>query len=170
VTTDTTDPRRRDGRPAEEERARLRARFGAVLADARRQAGLSQAALAVAIGSPRSTVARLEQGTRRPSTAMIESLAAVLTQAGGVWGSEPALRRRLSLAAGASLVQATPAGAARRGRRHEAFGRHSPAENERPLQILTLLSRTDPSGRVLPVEILFTEVPRDQAPAARRRR
>ena len=42
--------------------------------EARRRAGLTQAALAARAGVPQSTVARIETGTRSPSAAMVERL------------------------------------------------------------------------------------------------
>jgi transcriptional regulator with XRE-family HTH domain len=42
--------------------------------EARRRAGLSQAALAQRAGVPKSTVGRIESGARVPSTALVERL------------------------------------------------------------------------------------------------
>jgi transcriptional regulator with XRE-family HTH domain len=45
-----------------------------VVREARRRAGLTQAALAERAGVPRSTVARIESGARTPSVGLVERL------------------------------------------------------------------------------------------------
>ncbi|MDJ0867681.1 MAG: helix-turn-helix transcriptional regulator [Myxococcota bacterium] len=48
--------------------------IASIVREARRRAGLSQAALAEAAGVPKSTVGRIESGTRAPSTKLVERL------------------------------------------------------------------------------------------------
>jgi len=45
-----------------------------IVREARRRAGLSQAALAARAGVPKSTVGRIESGARSPSTDLVERL------------------------------------------------------------------------------------------------
>ena len=49
-------------------------RISSVVREARRRAGLSQGQLAERAGVPKSTVGRIESGTRKPSTEMVERL------------------------------------------------------------------------------------------------
>lgn len=48
--------------------------IASVVREARRRAGLTQAALAERAGVPRSTVARIESGARTPSVELVERL------------------------------------------------------------------------------------------------
>ncbi|MDJ0866260.1 MAG: helix-turn-helix transcriptional regulator [Myxococcota bacterium] len=48
--------------------------IASIVREARRRAGLTQAALAERAGVPQSTVGRIESGARTPSTEMIERL------------------------------------------------------------------------------------------------
>lgn len=86
--------------------------LGALLADVRTARGLSARALAAAIGAAPSTVTRIERSERRVSPAMLASLAAALAPD----DPEP-LQASLTAAAGHLLVDDTPGGARRRGRR-----------------------------------------------------
>ena len=48
--------------------------IASIVREARHRAGLTQAALAERAGVPKSTVGRIESGTRTPSTEMVERL------------------------------------------------------------------------------------------------
>ncbi|MCP5059910.1 MAG: helix-turn-helix transcriptional regulator [bacterium] len=48
--------------------------LASIVREARRRAGLTQAELADRAGVPKSTVGRIESGTRRPSTDLVERL------------------------------------------------------------------------------------------------
>jgi putative transcriptional regulator len=56
----------------------VKARRGERLAQARHEAGLSQQALGDKLGSPRSTIARIETGVTTPSLDMAFALSRVL--------------------------------------------------------------------------------------------
>lgn len=86
--------------------------LGALLADVRTARGLSASALAASIGAAPSTVTRIERSQRRVSPAMLRSLAAALSP-----DDPEQLLASLTSAAGHLLVDDTPGGARRRGRR-----------------------------------------------------
>lgn len=109
-----------DGRPDPAERERIRVSLGAVLRQARGEVGLSQRRLAALAGCHARSVERLEAGSRRPTTALLDALAQALVTPPG-WSVNrarvDAMRVRLAAAAGPSLVESTPGGARRRRRR-----------------------------------------------------
>lgn len=113
---------RQRGTPGPVERARLRARFGAVLRRERAAHRLTQRGLAALVGCDRRTVERLECGQLRPTTALVAALAQALAIPPG-WspaGRSEAVEQlgaQLAAAAGPSLVESTPGGARRRRRR-----------------------------------------------------
>jgi transcriptional regulator with XRE-family HTH domain len=86
-----------------EEKAQLRATLGVALRLERSNAGRSQAWLARATGADRSTIRKVEAGDRRPSGALLRSVASALDP------DDPRpLAARLCAAAGSSLARDTP--------------------------------------------------------------
>lgn len=63
--------------------------IASIVREARRRAGLSQAALAEKAGVPKSTVGRIESGVRTPSVALVERLVQAAGLEVGVSLSEP---------------------------------------------------------------------------------
>lgn len=115
------------GVPAPEERDALRRILGAEIRAMREQTGMSQWALACRAGCARTTVERLEVGTRRPTPSMLAALAVAhrrtippLVEDEQAVGA--ALRRLLD-AAGASLTEDTPGAVRRRERRLREAGK-----------------------------------------------
>lgn len=124
-----------------DERDHLARGVGALLATARREAGLSRAGLAAAAGCSQTMVNNLERGQRRPRRSFLAALAAVLAPADdGV-----ALTEDLVAAAGASLRPDTVASLRRRARAVEAARR----ARRRQARDTAAAGRTLPTARQL---------------------
>ncbi|NUW33421.1 helix-turn-helix transcriptional regulator [Nonomuraea sp. SMC257] len=114
------------GEPDAAEQAALAAGLGALIRARRIEAGLSQRQLAERAGSHRGSVSKLELGHRRPTVAMLKSLAAALHPADVEAARE--LYGVLVRAAGPSLTESTDQGLKRRLRRLENAARHRDAQ------------------------------------------
>jgi transcriptional regulator with XRE-family HTH domain len=106
---------RRAGVVTGPEREHLAAGFAAALRAVRLDGEWTLRDLAGRLGTPHTTLSRLERGERRPSRAMLRALCRVLAH-GDQWEADR-LYARLAALAGDSLVPGTVAGERRRARR-----------------------------------------------------
>ncbi|UGQ15028.1 helix-turn-helix transcriptional regulator [Yinghuangia sp. ASG 101] len=144
------------------EQHHLAAGVGALLKAERVDGEWTVRELASRIGAAHTTVLRLEAGTRRPSPAMLASLARVLSLGDAEYETD--LYARLVDAAGASMAADTPGGQRRRARRMwriEQERRRDRAAQERRERARqpsrTGSSAAGDSGRTLRLMAVLTE-------------
>lgn len=126
----------RSGATGQQERARLAGGLGALLREARAEAGLAQRDLARRSGVTDRHIRYLETGGRRPRPGTLTALAVVLDP------DDDGLLARLTEAAGRSLRPDTPAGLRQRHRRTRAadVARRRAAEAEARIPEMHLLA------------------------------